>query len=103
MQIPLGSLESKSWDVFARQPIDVVITLCDSAAAESCPVFPGTRFKTHWSLPDPAFHLGDDAERARFALKVAERIRAKISGLLHIDWSKPPEQIQQRLQFLGEI
>jgi len=103
MRIPLGELESKSWDEFADKPIDVIITLCDSAAQESCPNFLGARFKAHWSLPDPAFHPGDEAERASFALLVAQRIRAKIEGLIAIDWNLPSEQIKDRLRFLGEI
>ncbi len=103
MRIPLGELESKSWNEFADRPIDVAITLCDSAAQESCPIFPGTIFKVHWSLPDPAFHLGGESERAAFALLVAQRIRAKIEGLLSIDWKASPDEIMKRLRFLGDI
>jgi arsenate reductase len=105
MGIPLGNMESKSWDEFAanEKPIDVVITLCDSAAKEPCPNFPGTKFKAHWSLPDPAFHVGDDSERAAFALLVGQRIHAKIEGLLRVDWTAPPDEVTKRLRFLGEI
>lgn len=103
MRIPLGNLESKSWDVFAGQAMDVVITLCDSAATEPCPTFAETKFRAHWSLPDPAFHPGSEEERARFALNVAGRIRSKIEGLIGIDWSESPEKIKKRLDFLGEI
>ncbi len=103
MRIPLGELESKSWDVLAGQPMDVVITLCDSAAKEACPIFPETRFKVHWSIPDPAFHAGDQMEREAFALLVANRIRAKIEGLVSINWTGPNNEIEKRLRFLGDI
>jgi protein-tyrosine-phosphatase len=103
MRVPLGELESKSWNEFADKPIDIAITLCDSAAQEPCPNFSGTKFKVHWSIPDPAFHLGKVAECADFALLVAQRIRAKIEGLISIDWNAPSDEINKRLRFLGDI
>ena len=103
MHIPLSGLESKSWDDFANKHVDVAITLCDSAAAEACPNFPGTLYRVHWSLPDPAYHLGDHTQRADFAVLVAQRIRAKVEGLLAIDWSSSHIEIQKRLTFLGDI
>ena len=53
---------SKSWDEFAGQTFDLVITVCDQAAAESCPLFRGAATKMHWSTPDPAKATGSDAE-----------------------------------------
>lgn len=53
---------SKSWDEFAGQSFDLVVTVCDAAAAESCPVFLGPAKKLHWSTPDPAKATGTDAE-----------------------------------------
>ena len=53
---------SKSWDEFACQTFDKVITVCDQAASESCPAFLGQYEKLHWSTPDPAKAKGTDEE-----------------------------------------
>ena len=60
--IKFGQPYSKSWDEFAGQPFDLVVTVCDAAAAESCPVFLGSVKKLHWSTPDPAKAIGTGAE-----------------------------------------
>lgn len=53
---------SKSWDEFEGETFDLVITVCDAAAAESCPLFLGAPKKLHWSTPDPAKATGTQAE-----------------------------------------
>lgn len=58
--IEVVAARSKSWDELATQPFDTVITVCDQAANESCPIFPGTPHKLHWSIPDPAKASGSD-------------------------------------------
>ena len=57
-----GQPRSKSWNDFAQQSFDLVITVCDQAAGESCPLFPGKPKKLHWSTPDPAKAMGSEAE-----------------------------------------
>lgn len=68
---PTADLRSKSWEAFARPgatPLDFIFTLCDSAASEACPVWPGQPMTAHWGLPDPATVTGSEAvRRAAFA------------------------------------
>ena len=57
-----GRPRSKSWHEFAGESFDLVITVCDQAADESCPLFSGTHKNLHWSTPDPANVTGSEAE-----------------------------------------
>ena len=57
-----GQPRSKSWHELAEESFDLVITVCDQAAGESCPRFPGTPKQLHWSMPDPAKVAGSEAE-----------------------------------------
>lgn len=56
--LPTEGYSSQSWDEFEDMPIDILITVCDSAAGESCPVYLGRAVKAHWGLPDPAHVQG---------------------------------------------
>jgi len=68
---------SKSWDEIAETPLDIIITLCDSAAGLPCPSWIGRPVSVHWSLPDPSFYPGTDEERQIEARRLAESIRKR--------------------------
>lgn len=82
--IPAVQVRSKSWDEFATADapkMDLVITVCDNAAAEACPVWPAAPLKAHWSFPDPAAAQGSEAEQLRTFEHVFESIRRAVDEL----------------------
>lgn len=80
--IPCDRPTSQSWDDYAGQPFDVVITVCDSAAAETCPVFQGDARRVHWSTPDPASAQGTDAQIDAVFDEVFAQLEARVTGFL---------------------
>ncbi len=65
---PVEGLRSKTWDEFASPgapPLDFIFTVCDNAAGEACPVWPGRPVTAHWGVPDPAAVEGSDEEKRR--------------------------------------
>ena len=83
-RIATEGLRSKAWDEFARPGaphMDIVITVCDQAAGEVCPVWPGRPVTAHWGVEDPAAATGDD-ENKRAAFKSAFAILQKRIALL---------------------
>lgn len=90
LRLPTGGLRSKSWEEFARPDapvMDFVFTVCDQAAGEVCPVWPGNPVTAHWGVPDPAAAKGIDAERrAAFrSASLALESRIKLFVALPID------------------
>jgi arsenate reductase (thioredoxin) len=100
------NLRSKNWEEFAASgapALDFVFTLCDDAAAEECPVWPGQPMTAHWGLPDPAAARGNDSERK---LAFADTLRM-LNNRLSIFVSLPMKSLdklslQKRLDDIGQ-
>jgi protein-tyrosine-phosphatase len=82
-----AGFRSKSWDEFAAPDapkMDLVVTVCDSAAGESCPFWPGQPIKAHWGIPDPA-DIGETAAERRAAFMLAyDRLFARASAFAQL-------------------
>ena len=85
MHIPDDGFRSKSWDEFARPDapaLDFVFTVCDKAAGEVCPVWPGQPMTAHWGVPDPAAVEGTDAQKAKAFIDTAIVLKRRIELML---------------------
>lgn len=85
--IPTDGLASKTWDVFAKPgaPVmDLVITVCDQAAGEACPHWPGQPIMAHWGIEDPSHAGGSEIERERAFVTALRYLRNRIHVLLSL-------------------
>lgn len=81
---PTEGLASKSWDQFSgvdAPAIDVVITVCDNAAGESCPVWKGAPVTVHWGIPDPAADGDFDSAYERLRVRIAAMLRLPLARM----------------------
>lgn len=103
----IEGLRSKSWDEFAAPgapQIDFIFTVCDNAAGEACPVWPGKPATAHWGIPDPA-HVegGDEAKRAAFR-KAYEQLARRIQLFLSLPIEKLDKlTLKERLAEIGRV
>lgn len=103
----VDALRSKNWDEFARPgapAMDFVITVCDRAAGEACPVWPGQPMTAHWGFEDPAAATGpDDARRKRFE-KVFIEIARRIELLLALPLDKLDRlALEKKVREIGRV
>lgn len=88
--IPTDGFRSKSWDEFAlpgAPTFDFTFTVCDNAAGETCPVWPGQPMTAHWGVPDPAAVEGTDAQKAKAFMDTAFILKRRIELMLALPLS----------------
>jgi arsenate reductase len=95
-------LHSKSWDSLGDTPFDIVITVCDQAAGEACPVFFGAPVKAHWGVPDPAHATGTEAEVMQAFQSAYDTLAARIRALLALPYDMPGAALAAALRDIGE-
>ena len=103
--LPLDGLQSKNWDDVSGFNPDIVITVCDQAAGESCPVWFGRAIKAHWGLPDPTKEADADRKRQRFK-QVISTLEARLQRLADFVRQEPnatSEQLHATLKQLEEL
>src|SRR6202521_3847786 len=106
-QLPTDGLRSKSWDEFAKPDapkLDFVFTVCDNAAKEVCPVWPGQPITAHWGVADPAAFVGSAEATYRFFLRIFTELdnRIKIFTSLRID-TLDSFALRERVKEIGQI
>lgn len=102
-----ADFRSKPWDEFAApgaSTLDAVITVCDNAAGEVCPIWPGQPVTAHWGIPDPAAVTGTEAEIAAAFHEAMRRLRHRVERLVTLPAATLDRpSIAARLREIGEI
>jgi protein-tyrosine-phosphatase len=104
-QYPTQHLRSKSWNEFAGSeatPLDFVFTVCDNAAGEVCPIWPGQPMTAHWGLPDPAAVQGNESEQRLAFADTLRMLHNRISVFVNLPIASLDKlSLQNRLREIG--
>ena len=105
-RIDVAGLRSKSWDAFAAADsprLDFVFTVCDNAAGETCPLWPGQPITAHWGVPDPAAVQGSDDDKRKAFLSAFAALSTRINYLLALPIEKLDRlTLQTKLDAIGK-
>jgi len=106
-RLPVEGLRSKSWDEFARPDaprLDFVFTVCDNAAGEVCPIWPGQPMTAHWGIPDPDSVTGSAEERRKAFFTAYAQLRNLISIWVNLPLNNLDRlALQKKLDEIGKI
>jgi protein-tyrosine-phosphatase len=103
---PTAELRSKAWDEFAQPDaprLDFVITVCDKAAGEVCPVWPGQPMTAHWGIPDPAAVEGSDEIKRHAFVEAMSQMQRRISMFISLPFAAlDGMRLQQAVRDIGK-
>jgi arsenate reductase len=104
---PTQDMRSKSWDEFAgagAERMDFIITVCDNAAGEACPYWPGHPATAHWGFEDPAAVEGSDEDKRAAFARIFGQIRRKVEKFVQLDLDRLDEPaIRREIKAIGEM
>jgi arsenate reductase len=105
-RFPSGELRSKSWDEFAQPNgprLDFVITVCDNAAGEACPVWPGQPMTAHWGISDPAAVAGSDDTKRHAFVEAMSQLQRRLSAFVSLPFhTLDGMRLQQAVREIGK-
>ena len=105
-RLPTADLRSKSWDEFAQADaprLDFVFTVCDKAAGEACPVWPGQPVTAHWGIPDPVSAEGTDDQKRHAVVEAMNQLQRRISMFVCLPFATLDKvRLQQAVERIGK-
>lgn len=104
--LPPADLRSKSWDEFAQADAprpDFVFTVCEKAAGEACPVWPGQSVTAHWGIPDPVAAEGTDDQKRHAVVEAMNQMQRRVSMFVSLPFDKLDRmKLQQTVREIGK-
>jgi arsenate reductase len=102
--LPTEGYKSQSWDEFEDQPMDIVITVCDNAAGETCPLYLTDAVRAHWGVSDPGHVEGSEEEKIAAFERTFATLELRVKTMLGLPLeTMPREQLTAELNAIGKL
>ncbi len=102
--LPAEGYQSQSWDDFEHQPMDIVITVCDNAAGETCPVYLSKAVRAHWGVSDPGHVEGSEEEKIAAFEETFRILTLRVNKMLALPLeTMSPDALTAELNAIGQL
>ena len=102
--LPTKGYQSQSWEDFEDTPMDIVITVCDNAAGETCPVYLTKAVRAHWGVSDPGHVEGTDEEKIAAFEQTFATLKLRVAKMLELPLeTMPAEKLRNELNVIGKL
>jgi len=102
--LPTEGYQSQSWDEFEHQPMDIVITVCDNAAGETCPLYLTKAIKAHWGVSDPGHVEGSEEQKIAAFEQTFRILTLRVNKMLALPLeTMPPDELTAELNAIGTL